>query len=295
MHALGSNANAESLGTRARPAHAATKAVRFARNVVLLLVGTVMFAPFWWTIAIALGPSSEAFAKPPRWIPHTFTLENFDQVLMMIPFGRQVLNSLIVTGIVTVGSLFFSVLAAYAFARLRFPAKEAIFAIFLTALMIPPQVTLIPLFIIMRYLGLLDELPSLWLPGLIQVFSIFLLRQHFSSVPLELDDAATLDGASKFRIAFQIYLPLSVPILSAAGIYTMQVYWNDYLNPVIFISSPEKMTVPVGLVSLQNAFGTTPAVVVFAGVSMVVVPLFIIFLFLQEPLTKGISMSGARR
>lgn len=279
----------------ARSRNRTSKASHWALNLVFLAVGGVMIAPFWWTISTALGPSKEAFSKPPHWIPSAVSFQGFADVVHLIPFGQQVLNSLIVTVITVFGSLLFSLLAAYAFARLQFPGRDVIFLIFLTGLVVPPQVTMIPTYIMMRSLGLLDTLPSLWLPGLIQVFSIFLLKQHFSSLSLDLDDAAQLAGASRLRILFQIYLPMSGPVLSALAIFIAQQYWNDYLNPIIYLSTPQKFTIPVGLISLQNAFGTAPVAVVFAGITMVALPLLVLFLFTQDQLTRGISMAGVSR
>jgi multiple sugar transport system permease protein len=274
---------------------ASRRIVRYLGYSVLLVFGAVMFVPFWWTIATSLGPADHAFSGAPVWFPWPVTFENYSTVLQMIPIVRQFFNSVLVTGIIVVGSLTVSLLAAYAFARLRFPGRGGMFITLLAGLMVPGTVTLIPVYIVMRNLGLLDTLTSLWLPALIQVFSIFMLRQRFAAMPPDLDEAAQLDGAGRLRILFRIYLPVSWPIVSALAIFVASNYWNDFLGPNIFLSSPQNMTLPVGMVALQNQYGSSPAVVVFAGIAMILVPLLVLFLFTQRKLTEAVSMTGVSR
>jgi multiple sugar transport system permease protein len=204
----------------------------------------------------------------------------------------EFLNSLKISSLVTIGALTTSCLAAYAFARLEFPGRSVLFVVFLSALMIPQQVTVIPTFILMRTLGLLDSHAAIILPGLISVLGIFLLRQAFLGIPRELDEAAKLDGAGHLRILGQIIVPLAAPALSALAIFIFQLYWNDFFWPNIFLSSPDKMTLPVGLVSLQGLYGSSPAVVTFAAIALIVVPVFVLFLFTQRALTESIARTG---
>jgi len=222
------------------------------------------------------------------------TLANFGQIFELIPFGTMVLNSIKITVIITLGSLVTSSLAAYAFARLEFPGRNVLFVVFLSALMIPPQVTVIPTFMIVRTFGLIDTHEAVYLPALVQVFGIFLLRQYFLSIPRDLEDAAKVDGAGYFRILVRVILPLSGPALSAVAIFVAQVYWNDFFWPNIFLSSPEKMTIPVGLVALQGYQGGAPAVVIFAAISMVTVPLLVLFVFTQRAITESMAMTGLK-
>jgi multiple sugar transport system permease protein len=263
-------------------------------NLILLGIGLVMFAPFYWVLVTSVLPPSGAFSLPPKWVPTGLTLANFGQVFELIPFGTMVLNSIKITAIITFGSLVTSSLAAYAFARLEFPGRNVLFVVFLSALMIPPQVTVIPTFMIVRTFGLIDTHEAVYLPALVQVFGIFLLRQYFLSIPRDLEDAAKVDGAGYFRILVRVILPLSGPALSAVAIFVAQVYWNDFFWPNIFLSSPEKMTIPVGLVALQGYQGGAPAVVIFAAISMVTVPLLVLFVFTQRAITESMAMTGLK-
>ncbi len=223
-----------------------------------------------------------------------FSLQNFADVVDLIPIGQQAVNSLIVTTISVVGSLLTASLAAYAFSRIPFRGRDSIFVVLLAALMVPTQLTIIPIFIIMRKLELIDTLAALWIPALVNVFAIFFLRQYFNTIPRDLDEAARIDGAGHLRILFQILLPLAGPALSALAILGFEASWNNYFGPLIFLSSPEKMTLPVGLVSLSAGQGGGPAVVVFAGITIVVVPILIVFLFFQRQFVESVASVGIR-
>ncbi len=264
-------------------------------NTLLVLLALVMLAPFFWLLVNSFLSQSNALTLPPRWLPIPFTLENYQRVFALIPFGLLVFNSLKITLIVTVGGLLTSMLAAYALARLEFPGRNVIFVLFLSALMVPTQVTAIPTFILIRNLGLLDTHEAVYLPALINVLGIFLLRQFFLSIPRELEDAARLDGASHLRILLQIILPLSRPALASLAIFIFQATWNDFFWPNLFLSTPSKMTLPLGLVSLQSPYGggASPTVI-FAAISMVLVPLLLVFSFAQRSITESIAASGLK-
>jgi len=266
----------------------------WALNLFLVAVGLLMLAPFYWVVLTSVLPQGKAFSLPPKWLPTNVNLVNFSEVFDLIPFGSMVLNSFKITAIITVGSLITSSLAAYAFARLEFPGRDLLFVVFLSALMIPPQVTVIPVFILVRTFGLIDTHAAVYLPALVQVLGIFLLRQWFRSIPRDLEDAAKVDGAGHLRILTRIIIPLSGPALSAVAIFVAQLYWNDFFWPNIMLSSPEKMTIPVGLVALQGYQGGAPAVVIFAAISMVTVPLLVLFIFAQKPITESMAMTGLR-
>jgi multiple sugar transport system permease protein len=268
---------------------------RWLVNLMLIAGGLAMFAPIVWTAVTSVLPADQAYSLPPRWIPTDPTLANVRQVFEVVPFAQQILNSVKVATIVTVGSLATSALAAYAFARLRFPGRNVLFVLVLGALMIPQQVTVIPTFWLMRQLHLLDSHAALILPGLVNVLGIFMLRQFFLTLPRSLDEAARIDGAGHLRILVQIILPLSAAPLSALGIFIFQYYWNDFFWPNIFLSSADKLTVPVGLVNLQGLYGSSPAVVTFAAVSVIAVPLLVLFIFSQRSFTEGIALTGIRR
>lgn len=264
-------------------------------NLLLIAVGLVMLSPFLWVVSNSLLAYGDALSLPPVWIPtHGITLDNFRSVFQSIPFGLLVWNSVKIATIVTVGSLTTSTLAAYAFARMRFPGRDLVFVMFLAALMVPQQVTVIPIFIILRRLHLLDTHAGVFLPALINVFGIFLLRQFFMAIPRELEEAARMDGAGHLRILWEIILPLAGPALGALAIFIFQASWNDFFWPNIILFSPEKMTLPVGLVSLQGQYGGGQAVIVLAGLTMLVTPLLVLFLFTQRTLTESIAMTGLK-
>jgi multiple sugar transport system permease protein len=254
-----------------------------------------MFLPIYWLIVTSITEPEHAFSLPPEWFPLHITSASYASSFDLIPFAVQIMNSIEVTTIVVIGQLLTSSLAAYAFARLKFRGRDGLFTVFLVALMVPLQVTVIPIFILMRTLGLLDTQVSLWLPVLLSVFGIFFLRQHFLSLPDELEDAAKIDGAGHWRILFQILLPLSGPILAALAIFSALVTWNDFFWPNIMITSPDKMTVPVGLVFLQAGLSGAPAVVVFAAIATVTIPLLVLFLIAQESIMRGIALAGVSR
>jgi multiple sugar transport system permease protein len=204
------------------------------------------------------------------------------------------LNSLKVTGLITIGALITSVLAAYAFARLRFPGRNLLFIVFLAGLMVPQQITVIPVFVLMRALNLVDTHASLVLPALVNALGIFLLRQFFMTIPRELDEAAKIDGAGHLTILFRVIIPLSWPAISALTIFLFQAYWNDFFWPNVFLSSTDQLTLPLGLVALQGAQGEAEVVVVFAAVSLLVAPLLVLFLFFQKNLIESIASTGLK-
>lgn len=267
---------------------------RFILSIVLLVIGLLMITPLVWLISQSLLEPNSAFQLPPAWIPIPFSLQNFKDVFGLIPIGRMFFNSLLVTVIAVVGSLTFASLAAYGFSRIPFRGRDQLFVFMLTALMVPSQLTIIPIFIMMRQLGLIDHLAALFLPALINVFAIFFLRQYFNSIPRDLDEAARIDGAGHLRILLQIMLPLSGPALSALAILGFEASWNNYFGPLIFLSTPERMTLPIGLVSLAAGQGGGPAVVVFAGITLVVLPILIVFLAFQRAFVESVASVGIR-
>lgn len=277
-----------------RRRHVRRRIVSWGIGIVLFIIGILMIAPLVWLISTSLTAPIGAFRLPPNWVPIPFTWDNFAQVFQFIPFGRMALNSLIVATIATTGSLLTSILAAYAFSRLRFWGRNVMFVGMLAALMVPAQLTVIPVFIIMRHLHLIDTLPALWLPALINVFSIFFLRQYFNSIPRDLDDAAKIDGASHLWILFRVIVPLSSPAISALVILNFQASWNDYFNPLIFISSTKNMTLPLGLVLLSSGQGGGPTVVIFAAIAMVVLPVLVLFILFQRNFIASVAASGIR-
>lgn len=278
-------------GTDRRPG---ARAGRWILNLGLLLLGLLMLAPFYWMLLTSVLPTDVAFTLPPVWFTLDLTIDNFRAVFDLIPFGLFVMNSIKITAIVTAGALFVSVLAAYAFARLRFPGRNALFIVLLASLMVPAQVTVVPTFMVLRSLGLVDTHEAVYLPQLINVLAIFLLRQWFMTIPRDLEDAAKIDGAGHLRILRNVIVPLSGPPIAALAIFISQAAWNDFFWPNIMLSSPDKLTIPVGLVYLQGEYSTGSPVVIFAAISMVVVPVLILFIFAQRPITQSLAMTGLR-
>ncbi|MGD7790092.1 carbohydrate ABC transporter permease [Propionibacteriaceae bacterium Y1700] len=263
-------------------------------SVVLLVLAALMITPLVWLISQSISEPPNAFQLPPQWIPQPPTLANYGEINSLIPIGRMALNSLTVSVLATVGALLTSTLAAYAFSRISFRGGNSLFSVLLAALMVPVQLTVIPLFILMRTLGLVDNLASVWLPATVNVFGIFFLRQYFLSIPRDLDEAARIDGAGHLRILFGIIVPLATPALSALTIFLFEATWNNYFWPSIFLQSSENMTLPVGLVQLQGNVGGGPAVVVFAAITAVVLPVLVLFLIFQRSFVESIASTGLK-
>jgi multiple sugar transport system permease protein len=267
--------------------------------VLLLVLMVIMVLPFVWMFSVSVGRPSEVFVVPPRWIPSTFQLGNYRRVLVELPFLKWFLNSFKIASLVTVGQLFTCSTAAYAFARLKFPGRNAIFMILLSALMIPVQVTIIPIFVIMRVLNLLDSHLALILPPLVSAFGVFLLRQFFLTIPTELEDAARIDGAGPLMTFGRIILPLSGGALATLAVLTYNFFWNDYFSPLIFINSPAKMTLPLGVGIMAGRYveaggmGADASGIV-AAVAMSILPVFLVFLFAQRYLIESITMTGLK-
>ena len=260
----------------------------------LLVMAAIIALPFLWGISTAFKDQAGVYATPPTWIPSPAITDNFVQAWTTLPFGTFFLNSFKVAGLITIGQLITCTLAAYAFARLRFPGRDLLFGIYLSSLMVPSQVTIIPLYILMKNLGLIDNHASLILPALASAFGIFFLRQFFLTIPRELEEAAIVDGAGLFRVLLVIILPLSKPALASLAIFTFNYFWNDFFTPLIFLDSPSNLTLPVGLSYLQGQYGGTSPAVMLAGVCMAVVPILVVFLAGQRYIVEGITLTGLK-
>jgi multiple sugar transport system permease protein len=263
--------------------------------VAVLLAGALlMVMPFVWMFSSSLRDAGESFSVPPRWLPSRIHFENYQAVLQQIPFLQFIVNSVKIATLITLGQLATCSMAAFAFARLRFPGRDLLFIVLLSSLMVPLQVTIIPIFILIRLLGLLDLHESLIIPSLVSAFGVFLLRQFFLKVPSELEDAARIDGAGFFTIFRRILLPLAGPGLSTLAIFAFNFYWNEFFRPLLFLSSWERMTVPVGLTILRGYMGTGNISAIMAGISLAVFPVLVLFLFAQRYLIEGITLTGLK-
>ena len=253
-----------------------------------------MIAPFAWMLSTALKSPGEAFSFPPQWIPKSVTLENFQRVWTSVPFGRYVANSLVVAISVTLLDLLTASLAAYAFARLQFPGRDRLFLLYLATLMIPGQVTVIPNFVLMRYIGWLDTYAGLIVPNAFTAFGTFLLRQSFLQMPRELEEAAKIDGCGYFGIYRRIILPLAGPALATLAILRFEASYNAFFWPLIVISSDSMWTIPLALRLFTGQAGlyATDWWLVMAGATIAVAPMLVIFVTMQKYFVRGIVLTG---
>ena len=261
--------------------------------VLLSAGGVVMLFPFIWMVATSLKVDRDLFITPPQLIPTQFAPENYRTVLDAFPVGRFLVNSVVVSIVSTVLQLLTSAMAAYAFARMRFWGRDSLFVLYLATLMIPLQVTIVPLFVEMRYLNLVDTYPGLILPSIASAFGTFLLRQWFLGLPVELEEAALIDGAGQWTIFRRIVLPNSRPALAAFGIFAFMASWNSFLWPLVVTSSPDVMTLPVGLANLHGRY-TTAWNLVMAGATISVIPILIVYIAAQKQVIRSVALSGIK-
>jgi multiple sugar transport system permease protein len=263
-------------------------------HLVLILVSIVMAAPLLWTLGTSLKQPGVIFTYPPQWIPNPVDWDNYRQLFLQLPMGLFLLNSFKIATIATIGQVISCAMAAFAFARLRFPARNLLFFILLATLMVPTHVTLIPTFFIMRWLGWIDTHWALtvpwWMGG---AFGTFLLRQFFLTIPTELMEAAKIDGAGYWRIFWRIYMPLSGPALATLAVFTFMGSWNNLLGPLIFLNSTEKMTVTLGLTLLQGQY-YSQWTLLMAGAIVSVIPTLIVFFMAQKYFVEGIVRAGLK-
>lgn len=262
-------------------------------HIILILGAIVMVMPFLWMITTSLKTLPESMRVPPTLLPTEWKFENYASVFNKIDFIRYYMNTIWMTTGRTIGQLVLCSLAAYGFARLRFPGKEIIFLGILSVLMVPSQVVMIPSFVLMRELGWIDTFYALIVPGIFSAFGTFLLRQFFMSLPKDLDEAAKIDGASLFGIYWRIYLPLSKAALVSLAIFTMLASWNDLLWPLIMTSSEEMRVLTIGISSFQGQYATDYTLLM-AGALMATAPMILLFIFFQRYFIEGIALSGIK-
>lgn len=263
-------------------------------HLILLAGVAVVVFPFLWMILTSFKTSGEAMKIPPTIFPEKFvTTAYYTIVSSAIPFGTVYMNTIISTVVTTIVQIAFCSMAGYAFGRIDFPFKNAIFVLILSVLMVPGQIFLIPQYQIIQKMGLLDTIPALFMPNLFSAFGTFLLRQFFMSLPKELEEAAIVDGCGRFRIFGQIMLPLVKPGIVALAIFTIKFAWNDFMWPLIVNTSMEKMTLGPALSTLQGQY-TTEYPMQMAGAVLAVVPLIVIFFLFQKQFIEGVAQSGIK-
>ena len=260
-------------------------------HVALILGSFVMLLPFGWMLATSLKSPPQIFTYPPSLVPNPVVWQNYVDTVQAMPFGRFYLNSIFVAFSVTTLQILTSSLSAFAFARLRFRGREILFLVYLATLMIPFQVTMIPNFILIRYLRWYDTFYALIVPTAFSAFAVFLLRQYFRGLPVDLDEAARMDGASSLRIWGQIIMPLSSPVLAALTIFVFLGSWNDFLWPLVVTNSNATRTIPVGLASFRGQFNTDWHLLM-AGSVIALLPVLLVYVLAQKRFVEGITLSG---
>lgn len=262
---------------------------------VVLLMGAVVFVfPFVWLVSTSVKPDYELFAFPPVIIPSTFRWDNYTRMLDYLPFFLFLKNTFYVTVMNVVGTLIASSMVAYGFARLRFPGRDVLFVVLLSTMMLPPQVTMIPQYLIFRRLGWVDAFPPLYIQAWFGIpFQIFLLRQFMMTVPQELEEAAKIDGCGYARIFTQVMIPLIKPALATIAVFRAMYAWNDFIGPLIYLNSTEKMTMSIGLKLFQSVSGTEWGMMMAASTVMVL-PIIVLFFFAQRYFIQGITLTGLK-
>jgi len=266
---------------------------RFLLYLAVTVGAAIIILPFVWMVGTSLKSEGDIFRYPLDLLPRTVTFQAYIDVWRRIPFARFFINSVIFAGSVTVSSLFLDSLTAFALARLTFKGRGFCFWLVLATLMVPFQITLIPLFVTVVQVHWINTYAGLIVPRLTNAFGIFMLRQFFISLPKSLDDAARIDGASNFRIYWQIILPLSKPAIASLAIFHFMYNWNDFLWPLVITSTTEMRTLPAGLTLFMGQYVIEHAVLM-AGALISLVPLATAFLFAQKYFVQGVVMSGLK-
>lgn len=267
---------------------------KFWAYMVLFIITILLMVPFYWMIATALRSPDEVLKLPPSWIPNPITFANFPKVFQEVPFARFIGNSFILVFWNVIGQIFATTMVAYGFSRFRFPGRNTLFMILLATLMIPNTITLVPQFILFAKLGLINSYLPLILPAFAgSPYLIFLMRQYMMTIPLELDEAAILDGANRFQTLWHVLMPLMVPAIVLVTVFTFVDVWNDFLRPLVYLNDPTKFTVSIGLAFFQGTKSTAWDMLM-AGSLMVMMPPAILFFFTQKRLMGGISMTAIK-
>lgn len=273
-----------------------TKALGDVLTYVLVLIASVVIMiPVLWMLSTALKPGGEVFLFPPRWIPSRLMWHNFSDALSFLPFGRYFQNTSVITLSAMLGQLLSSPLVAYAFARLKARGSNVLFVLVLATLMLPMHVTMIPLFILFQSFGWIDTFLPLIVPNFFgSAYYIFLMRQFFLTIPGDLADAAKIDGCGHFGTYWRIYLPLSKPALATVAIFTFMGNWNDFMSPLIYLSSNDNWTLTLGLSRFTGMYGQTAWNLLMAASLVTILPCVLLFFFAQRYFIQGIVITGVK-
>lgn len=279
---------------RSHPSRGPRPSTFLLASYAVLIAGVVLVVmPFVWSVTTSLKPANELFTRPPFWVPWPPDFSAYSEVLSRINFGQYALNTLKVAALITLGQLLTCSLAGYAFAKLRFPGRDAIFLVFLATLMVPTAVTLIPNFVLMRQLKLVDTHAGLVLPFLSSAYGVFLMRQFYLTFPAELEEAARLDGCNPLTFYLYVLLPNSTAILATLGLLTFQNAWNEFQWALIMINSEPKRTLQVGLASLLNENYINWPWLMAASV-LTTLPILALFVVTQKQLVQSVKFTGLK-
>jgi ABC-type glycerol-3-phosphate transport system permease component len=264
-------------------------------HLILISGAVVMVVPFLWMLSTSFKAPGQTFVYPPEWLPDPFVWENYPNMWTALPFGKFFINSVKIASLTTIGQLLTCSMAGFAFSILKFRGREALFLLLIATLMIPSQVTLIPTFILFSKIGWVGTHLPLWVPAFWGgAFGTFLLRQFYLSIPIDLAESARIDGASIWQIFRHIYVPLSGPAMAALAIFTFMWSWNDLLNPLIYVTELDQLTLTIGLSFFQNQYGGKWTLMM-AGAVVSILPILVIFFFAQRYFIQGIAMTGLKR
>ena len=266
---------------------------KIVKYLVIILVSLTMVLPFVWMLSASLKAETEIFGFPIKWIPETFQWDNYTKVWTTVPFGLYYLNTLKIAVITTVLVVINSSLAGYAFAKIKFPESNRLFFIYIATMMIPYQVMMIPQFMLMNQLGLVNTHWALIILGTFNPFGVFLFRQFFLSIPDELLEAARIDGLSEFGIYWRIIMPLSKPAIATLVIFSFMHAWNDFLGPLIYLTSDHLYTLQLGIQHFITEYNTEYSLLMAAAVSAIV-PTIIVYFLAQDHFIKGVANTGIK-
>ena len=289
--ALGAAAAVTTPHPRSRPRKGMSRVTPVVSQILLSLVALLFLVPMIWMLVSALKPSAEVFTVPPKLFGSEVKFSNFVEAWNYLPFGRFILNTLFVAGIGTLITLVASIMSGYAFARLNFRFAGGLFVLYLSTLIVPQEVIVIPMFLVMQRLGWVNSYQALILPWAFTAFGTFLLRQFFLTIPRELEEAAKIDGCGHIRILRSVIVPISAPAIAVLAVFTFISYWNSFLWPLIIINDTNKMTVPLGLQLFLGQQGQRWELLM-AAATISMVPTVILVLALQKYLVRGIALSG---
>jgi multiple sugar transport system permease protein len=262
-------------------------------HVLLAAIAGVAVAPLAWMVSASFMPAGSATTYPPPLLPHPATWANYRELFSHLDLSRELRNSAIVAGLITASSLLFNSMAGYAFAKFSFPARDRLFRLVLLGLFIPPQVAMLPLFILLRELHLVNSFAGVVLPSMATVFGMFLVRQYVLGIPDELLDAARVDGAGELRIYWSIVLPLCAPVLVTLAVFVFMSAWNDFMWPLVVLTDSAKYTLPVGLANLSREHVQDTELMMAASV-VTLLPVLLLFISLQRYYIRGITMGGVK-